>query len=88
MLFDILHWDGHATRGLPWRERRAILDSLHLDAAHWQTPPAHMHDGAALLADMVATKARRSVIAKRLASTYRMGVLLPRLDQDQESAER
>jgi bifunctional non-homologous end joining protein LigD len=72
MIFDILHIGGHSTRGLPWRERRALLDGLRLDGPHWQTPPAH-EDGSALLADMVRT-GQEGIIAKRLASTYRSGV--------------
>jgi hypothetical protein len=30
-VFDILHLDGHSTRELPYRERRAMLDGLGLD---------------------------------------------------------
>ncbi len=75
MLFDILHLDGRSTRSLPWSERRDILERLHLDGAHWQTPPAHS-DGAALLSDMVRT-GQEGVIAKRRGSPYRVGARSP-----------
>ena len=33
-LFDLLHLDGHSTRGLPLRERKALLEDLF----DWEDP--------------------------------------------------
>src|SRR5262249_21252687 len=48
VLFDLLWLDGHSTLGLPYRERRKLLDELGLQGASWQTPAAHEGEGSAL----------------------------------------
>ncbi len=72
MAFDVLHLDGHSTLGLPWTERRELLEGLRLDGAHWKAPAAHRGDGKAFLA---ATRAQglEGVVAKRLDSPYEPG---------------
>ncbi|MFF1649882.1 hypothetical protein [Streptomyces sp. NPDC058240] len=40
VLFDAVHLDGHSLTGLPYTERRALLESLGLDGTHWSTPAA------------------------------------------------
>jgi bifunctional non-homologous end joining protein LigD len=69
LIFDVLHVDGRSTRGLPWTERRAVLESLELHGGAWQTPKAHVGSGPAVLA---ASKAGglEGVVAKRVTSTY------------------
>src|SRR6188768_1348928 len=47
MVFDVLRLDGRDLTGLPWTERRAVLDSLGL-AGSWQAPPPY-DDGEMLL---------------------------------------
>jgi bifunctional non-homologous end joining protein LigD len=37
-VLDVLHLDGCSTRGLPYRDRRALLDELALDGPAWRTP--------------------------------------------------
>jgi bifunctional non-homologous end joining protein LigD len=69
LIFDVLHLDGRSTRGLEWTERRAVLESLELQGAAWQTPKAHVGSGPAVLE---ASKAGglEGVVAKRITSTY------------------
>lgn len=72
LIFDLLHLDGRSTRDLPWRDRRRLLDGLELDGPGWQTPPAHVGSGAAVLE---ASKSRdlEGVLAKRVSSPYLPG---------------
>lgn len=71
MIFDVLHYAGKSSCGLPYTERRAILDSLALSGPAWQVPPMHP-DGQELLAVMRQT-GQEGVIAKRLTSRYLCG---------------
>jgi bifunctional non-homologous end joining protein LigD len=72
VIFDLLYLDGRLTLGLPYRERRELLERLDLNGAAWQTPSYHTGDGRGLLA---ATAARNleGLVAKRLDSPYRPG---------------
>ncbi len=72
MVFDLLHLDGSATIGLPYVERRRMLDGLGLSSEHWMVPPSHEGPGADVLA---AAKAAglEGVVAKRAGSPYRPG---------------
>jgi bifunctional non-homologous end joining protein LigD len=72
-LFDILWLDGHPTTGLPYSERRRLLEGLNLAGPAWHTPAAHPGEGSVLLE---ATRAAglEGVMAKRLDSTYEPGV--------------
>jgi bifunctional non-homologous end joining protein LigD len=72
MLFDVLHHDGRSLLDTPYEERRALLLSLSLDGARWQTPPDFGGDGAA------AVRAAKELnlpgtVAKRTGSPYRPG---------------
>ncbi|HEX2021094.1 MAG TPA: non-homologous end-joining DNA ligase [Candidatus Thermoplasmatota archaeon] len=69
VVFDLLHLDGHDTTALPYEERRALLESLHLSGPRWQVPPASVGSGRALL----ALPGVEGVIAKRLGSPYEPG---------------
>src|SRR4051794_21007097 len=40
IVFDVLHCDGHVTRALPYRERRALLADLLADGPHWRLAPS------------------------------------------------
>jgi bifunctional non-homologous end joining protein LigD len=71
MVFDLLHYDGRDLTGLPYEDRRALLESLHLDGGAWTVPPMHA-DGPALLGAMRAS-GQEGVIAKRLSSLYLPG---------------
>lgn len=87
MVFDILHLDGFSTRGLPYTERRAILEGLALSGSGWQVPPRHP-DGPALL-EVMRQAGQEGIIAKRLTSIYRPGLRSPdwlkvKLNQSEE----
>ena len=69
VIFDLLWLDGHSLLELPYRERRARLEALDLTGEHWQVPPYHRGDGAALLraAENLGLEA---IIAKPLDGAY------------------
>jgi bifunctional non-homologous end joining protein LigD len=72
VIFDLLHLEGRSLLGLPYEERRRLLDELELTGPSWQVPAFHRGDGEALLA---ATRERglEGIVAKRLESPYRPG---------------
>jgi bifunctional non-homologous end joining protein LigD len=72
-LFDLLHFDGRSLLGLPYTERRHLLEELELSGDGWQTPGNHRGEGAALR-DHAAALGLPGIVAKRLDSTYRPGV--------------
>jgi bifunctional non-homologous end joining protein LigD len=74
LVFDVLHLDGRSTRDLPWTERRALLESLELQGAGWQTPKAHVGPGVGP-AVLAASQAGglEGVMAKLASSTYTPG---------------
>ena len=72
MAFDLLHLDGRSTLGLPYAERRELLDGLDLEGPHWQTPAYHAGDGQALL-DASRARGLEGIVAKRLDSRYEPG---------------
>lgn len=69
MMFDLLYLDGHDTTGLPYEERRGLLESLGLEGPHWRVSPARVGDGRGLLED----PSLEGVVAKRLGSAYEPG---------------
>ena len=71
-IFDLLYLDGHLTIGLPYRQRRELLESLDLRGSHWDTPPYAEGGGAKALA---ASKEQglEGIVAKRLDSGYEPG---------------
>lgn len=70
-LFDLLALDGHDLTGLPWHERRRLLEALVEPGPHWQVPATH-DDGRALLT-AADDRGLEGVIAKRTDSVYRPG---------------
>lgn len=72
MIFDVLYLDGRGLMGLPYVERRAILEGLELDGPSWRTPPSNPGQGDAMLA-AARENALEGVVAKRLTSPYRPG---------------
>jgi bifunctional non-homologous end joining protein LigD len=71
--FDVLHLDGRSTRGLPYRERRALLDELALDGPAWRTPASIVVERSEEFVARVAELGLEGVVAKRLDSTYLPG---------------
>jgi bifunctional non-homologous end joining protein LigD len=72
MIFDLLYLDGRNTMGLPYRERRRLLEELDLRGPAWQTPAYHAGEGRELLA-AAAEQQLEGVLAKRLDSRYLPG---------------
>ena len=72
LLFDVLHLAGASLLERSYDERRAALEGLELQSAHWSVPPAFFGDGAAVLE---ATRAQRleGVVAKKRSSSYTPG---------------
>jgi bifunctional non-homologous end joining protein LigD len=71
-VFDVLHLDGKATTGEPYRDRREQLESLALHAPVIATPPNFPDAGADVLT--VATDQRiEGVVCKRDDSRYLPG---------------
>ena len=74
--FDLLWLEGHATIGLPYSDRRKLLDEVGLTGPSWQVPASHAAQGRALL-DAVAAQGLPGVVAKRVDSVYRPGETSP-----------
>jgi bifunctional non-homologous end joining protein LigD len=72
LAFDLLWLDGRLLIGLPYTERRRLLDDLEVTGGAWQTVGSFPGAGTALLA-ATATQGLEGVVAKRLASTYQPG---------------
>ena len=73
VLYDLLYLDGHTTAGLPYAERRGLLESLALDGPAWQTAPAFPRDQAAAVREAARAQGLPSIVAKRLAAAYQPG---------------
>jgi bifunctional non-homologous end joining protein LigD len=69
LVFDLLWLDGRLLTGLPYVERRRLLEGLEVAGPAWQTVGSFPDSGAALLA---ATREQglEGVVAKRLHSRY------------------
>jgi bifunctional non-homologous end joining protein LigD len=72
-IFDVLYFDGASLLGLPYEERRRLLDELALEGESWRTPAFHRGDGKSFKAS-AATAGLPGIVAKRLDSPYRSGV--------------
>jgi bifunctional non-homologous end joining protein LigD len=72
MIFDLLYLEGRDTSGLPYAERRALLEGLDLNGESWQTPAYHAGDGDAML-QASRDQGLEGVVAKRLDSRYEPG---------------
>lgn len=72
LLFDLLHLDGRATLDLPYRERRALLESLGLNGDHFATP-AWQEGPASVVMAAARAAGLEGVVAKRLDAPYRPG---------------
>jgi bifunctional non-homologous end joining protein LigD len=68
IVFDLLHLAGRSTRQLPYRERRALLESLALEGPAWRTPRAFAVDED--LVTVTRDRHLEGVVAKRLNAPY------------------
>jgi bifunctional non-homologous end joining protein LigD len=71
-VFDVLSVDDTDTIGLPYLDRRRLLDALVEPGDNWLVPAHRVGDGTALLA-ATAAQQLEGVIAKRVDSVYRPG---------------
>ena len=72
LAFDVLYLDGRTTTGLPYRDRRKVLEGLALRGPHWDVPPSFAGGGADVLAAS-REQGLEGVLAKRLSSPYEPG---------------
>jgi bifunctional non-homologous end joining protein LigD len=72
VIFDLLYLDGRSTLELSYRERRSLLEQLHLDGPTWRSPAHHTGSGRDFLA-VSAEHGLEGIVAKRLDSPYRPG---------------
>jgi bifunctional non-homologous end joining protein LigD len=72
LVFDVLYLDGRARMGLPYTERRAVLEELPIAGPSCQIPPSTAGNGAAVL-EASKRQGLEGVMAKRLDSTYEPG---------------
>jgi bifunctional non-homologous end joining protein LigD len=76
VVFDILHLDGHSTRSLPQRNRRALLEQLPLDAGtSWRL--SSVYDDGEMLFESTKAAGLEGIVAKRPDAPYRPGVRSP-----------
>jgi bifunctional non-homologous end joining protein LigD len=75
-LGDLLHLDGRDATGLPFRERRLLLDGLPLNGPRWRPAPVFPGAGAEVVAAARA-QGLPFVLAKRAESTYEIGRTSP-----------
>lgn len=71
-LFDLLHLDGHSTRGLPLRERKGLLSDLF----DWDDPlrfTSHRNDDGEAYFRQACQRGWEGLIAKRASSAYQSG---------------
>jgi bifunctional non-homologous end joining protein LigD len=72
MIFDLLWLDGHSLMGLPYGDRRELLEKLDLNGESWQTPEPLTGRGREVL-KATAEQQLEGIVAKRLDSTYEPG---------------
>lgn len=72
MIFDVLHLDGHDLTGLPYIERRAVLDELGLAGPFWNVPGSYVGEGDSLLG-CARLHQLEGIVAKRLEAVYEPG---------------
>jgi len=69
---DVLHFDGKPTLGLPYTDRRELLDGLAVTDRHWQVPRYFSGNGEAV-AEASRQHGLPGIVAKRADSPYRPG---------------
>jgi bifunctional non-homologous end joining protein LigD len=72
MIFDLLHLEGASTLGLPYRERRQLLEQLDLNGDSWRTPRYFLGGGTDVLRAN-QEHGLEGIVAKRMESTYYPG---------------
>ena len=72
LVFDLLWLDGRLLTGLPYTERRRLLEELEVAGPAWQTVASFAGAGSALL-EATREQGLEGVVAKRLQSIYLPG---------------
>ena len=72
VIFDLLFLDGRSLEGLPYTERRELLEGRKLHGDYWMVPPHSVGAGAHMLQTSRDT-GMEGVVAKRLNSRYEAG---------------
>jgi bifunctional non-homologous end joining protein LigD len=72
LLFDIMQLDGKATTGLPYTQRRELLEALELAGDHVLTPPA-FHDAPKTVLTASRAQGLEGVVVKAVDSIYLPG---------------
>lgn len=75
-VFDVLRVETHDTIGLPYEDRRRILEQLVEPGDHW-TVPSHRVGGGGELLSATGEQGLEGIMAKRLGSTYVPGKRSP-----------
>ena len=73
LAFDLLQLDGRPLLGLPYRERREMLEDLMPNGQFWQTPPAFPGEDFAAVQAASVEHGLEGVVAKRWDSRYEPG---------------
>jgi len=73
---DLLHVDGRDVAGLPFRERRALLEDLPLAGPHWRLAPVFPGGGPEVV-DAVRQQRLGGVVAKDADAPYEPGARSP-----------
>ncbi|TCN53446.1 bifunctional non-homologous end joining protein LigD [Rhodococcus sp. SMB37] len=72
-LFDVLAVDGHSTTGLPYLERRSLLDDLVEQGTRVQVPPFWTETTGEQMLALAREHHLEGVVAKRIDSKYQPG---------------
>jgi bifunctional non-homologous end joining protein LigD len=73
LAFDVLQLDGRPLTGLPYRERREILESLMPNEGGWQSPPSFPGEDLEAVQSVSVATGLEGVVIKRLDSAYEPG---------------
>jgi len=76
VVFDVLSIDGRDTMGLPYEDRKRLLEQLVDPGGHWIVPAHHVGGGEVLL-QAARDRSLEGIVAKRLGSTYQPGKRSP-----------
>lgn len=71
-VFDLLELDGRSLVDLPWEERRAELEALHLGDDAWLVPPTY--DDGEMLLEATGAQGLEGIVSKLRSAPYRPGV--------------
>ena len=73
LTFDVLQLDGRPLTGLPYTERREILESIIPNGSGWLSPPAFPGEDLEAVRAASVANGLEGVVAKRLDSPYEPG---------------